>query len=164
MNPNIQQATLANLNVTSKILTEAAIWLKEKGEPLWTTNELKPDKIKEDVTQGLFYIAYLDEKAAGVFKFQLEDKLFWSDVPNDESAFIHRIAVRRKFAGGAISSAMIEYAKKKTIKLGRRFLRLDCDASRPKLCAVYEKQGFTKYSNQQVGAFYIARYQIDLKR
>ena len=68
--------------------------------------------------------------------------------------------MKRKFSGGSFSSEMMDYAKKKTSALGRRLLRLDCEASRPKLCNLYKSLGFSKHSNQQVGPYYISRYQF----
>ncbi|MBN2030021.1 GNAT family N-acetyltransferase [bacterium] len=163
MNISIKQATQDDLAVILDILTEAEEWVEEKGEPLWELDELQPETIKEDIRKGEFFIAYADHEAAGVFKFQTEDQLFWSDVPEGESTYIHRLAVKRKFSGGTISSAMINDAKMKTKEMGRRFLRLDCDVSRPKLHTLYKKHGFMEHSNRQVGPYYVTRYQYEIK-
>jgi Acetyltransferase (GNAT) family len=138
MKPTIRMASIEEVDLVSDILCEAAKWLTEKGEPLWKAGELVAEKLSVDVSNGMFYIAWVGNDAAGVFKFQTEDKLFWPDVPVDESCFIHRVAVRRNYAGKGICSAMIDYAKAATEVIGRRFLRLDTDATRPKLRAVYE--------------------------
>lgn len=80
----------------------------------------------------------------------------------DDSAFVHRRAVRRRFAGGEISSTLIRWAITRTHTLGRRYLRLDCEASRPRLRAVYERFGFRFHSDKQVGPYFVARYEYDL--
>jgi hypothetical protein len=46
--------------------------------------------------------------------------------------------------------------------LGRRYLRLDCEASRTRLRAVYERIGFRFHSDKQVGSYFIARYEYDV--
>jgi len=92
-------------------------------------------------------------------KFQLEDERFWPDVPMNESVFVHRLAVRRRFAGGGISSAMLDWAVERARSLRRGYLRLDCEASRPKLRAVYERFGFVHHSDRQVGPYYVSRYE-----
>ena len=125
-------------------------------------DELQSETIKEDIEKGEFYIAYANQKTAGVFKFQKEDRMFWPDIPEGESTYIHRLAVKRKFSGGKISSAMINYAKMKTKEMGRQFLRLDCDVSRPKLHILYKKHGFMEHSNRQVGPYYVTRYQFEI--
>lgn len=125
MNIKIIKAESKNIQEVSSILNEAADWLKEKGMPLWRSNELSPEKLKGDVEKGLFYIAEVNGQAIGTLKFQLEDKLFWPDVPEGESAFIHRIAVRRNYSGQGISKELINWAKDRAKKLGRKYLRLD---------------------------------------
>jgi GNAT superfamily N-acetyltransferase len=80
-------------------------------------------------------------------------------VREGESAFVHRMAVRREYAGGAVSTALLTWAVDRTRALGRRYLRLDCDASRPKLRLVYERFGFQYHSDRHVGPYHVARYE-----
>jgi RimJ/RimL family protein N-acetyltransferase len=160
--PVIRRASPAEAGIVSAILTEAAQWLVERGEPLWKAGELSPEAIATDVADGLFYLAWIGSDAAGVFKMQDEDLLFWPDVPQREAIYLHRIAVSRSHAGGKVVDAMIDFARHSTVAAGRRFLRLDCVASRAKLCAVYEKHGFVKHSARQVGPYFVARYQQEV--
>jgi len=162
LSPHIRRAAPAETSIVSAILTEAAQWLAERGDPLWQDGELSPAAVKADVENGLFHLAWIADQAAGVFKMQDEDPLFWPDVPHREAIYLHRIAVRRQYAGGEIMDAMIAFARQATIAAGRPFLRLDCIASRHKLCAVYEKRGFIKHSERQVGPYYVARYQQEV--
>lgn len=161
MTPDIRQASPIEVGLISNVLLEAAHWLQEIGQPLWKNEELQPDRLMVDVKAGLFYLACVAGEAAGVFKMQDEDALFWPDVPGGESIFIHRVAVRRKFAGGQVTTAMVDYAKQTTAAMGKRFLRLDC-ASRPKLCRIYESHGFLKQSTRQVGPYVVTRYQFEI--
>ncbi len=86
----------------------------------------------------------------------------WPDVPSGESAFIHRLAVRRAFAGGAVSTALLNWAIERARKLDKKFLRLDCEASRSRLRAVYERFGFRHHSDRKVGPYRVARYEFSL--
>jgi len=162
MKPLIRKATITEADLVSDILREAAGWLAGRGEPLWKAGELAAENLSGDVGNGMFYIAWVGADAAGVFKFQVEDTVFWPDVPDAESCFIHRFAVRRNYAGKGISTAMLDYAKAATEAMGRRFLRLDTDAARPKLRAVYEQQGFMLHSIRQVGPYIVARYECNI--
>jgi GNAT superfamily N-acetyltransferase len=85
-------------------------------------------------------------------------------VPTDESAFIHRVAVRRHFSGGTASSALLAWAAERAHALGRRYLRLDCEASRLRLRAVYERFGFQHHSDRHVGPYFVSRYELPLPR
>ncbi|HEY3915492.1 MAG TPA: GNAT family N-acetyltransferase [Verrucomicrobiae bacterium] len=160
MRPSIRQATREDIECVAEILGEAARWLKQSGKAMWRDDELIPLRITADVEAGSFYIAECDGESAGVVKFQLEDAQFWPDVPEDESAFVHRLAVRRQFAGRGISSALLNWAVERARSLDRKFLRLDCEASRPKLRAIYERFGFIHHNNRQVGPYYVSRYEF----
>jgi GNAT superfamily N-acetyltransferase len=159
MSVSVRKATCQDTEAVAEILREAARWLKQKGMAMWREDELVSSQIATDVQAGLFFIAEHDSEAVGVLKFQLEDSRFWPDVSPGESAFVHRLAVNRRFSGGVVSSVLLEWAIRRTQSLGRNYLRLDCDASRPKLRAVYERFGFVHHSDRQVGPYFVSRYE-----
>lgn len=159
---SIRQAQKSDTETVSSILQEARNWLVSKGIPLWKADELSPENIRPDISLGLFWLAEVEGSPVGCVRFQIEDNLFWPDIPPNESTFIHRLAVRREAAGGTVSRALIEWAKARTVQLGKRFLRLDCDAKTIKLCQFYEKAGFRKHSEWQAGPFLVARFESDL--
>jgi GNAT superfamily N-acetyltransferase len=160
----IRQAAVGDIPVISDILLEAAHWLQRQGASMWRDDEVAPECIASDVAVGSFYLAESAGEAIGTLKFQLSDSVFWPDVPTDESAFIHRVAVRRRFSGGTVSSALLGWAAERAHALGRRFLRLDCEASRLRLRAVYERFGFLHHSDRQVGPYFVSRYELPLPR
>jgi GNAT superfamily N-acetyltransferase len=155
----VRQAALNDLLTVSSILSESALWLKQRNMALWEEKETSPESICQDVELGQFYIAFYEDAAAGVVKFQTEDLVFWPDIPQKSSAFIHRLAVRRSFAGGSISTALMQWAVEQSRDLGKQFLRLDCAADRLRLRMVYENFGFQHHSDQQVGPYFVARYE-----
>ena len=112
--------------------------------------------------RGIYYLAECENESAGVVRFQMEDPELWPDVPENSSAFLHRLAVRRRFAGQGVSTAILNWAVRRTRELGRGHLRLDCEAARPKLRAVYERFGFRHHSDRQVGPYFVARYELDV--
>ncbi len=156
------QATLEDLPTVSAILAEAALWLKQQNMALWEETEVSSVVIRQDIESGLFYIAFYEGSAVGVVKFQTEDRLFWPDIPNEDSAFIHRLAVRRSFAGGLVSTTLMRWAVEHSRKLGKRYLRLDCAAERSRLRLIYERFGFRHHSDRQVGPYFVARYEYEL--
>ena len=162
MHPVIRQATPRDTETISSILSEAAQWLIQNGTPMWKGDELSPARIADDVANGFFYVAECDGEIAGTIKFQLEDTLFWPDVSQAESAYVHRLAVRRRYAGGVVSSAMLNWAVERARALNRRYLRLDCEASRMRLRRVYEQFGFRHHSDRHVGPYFVSRYEVDI--
>jgi GNAT superfamily N-acetyltransferase len=158
----ISQALPPEAESVSSILLEAAHWLRVRGIPMWRSDELSPERIASDVAEGYFFLAKCGGNAVGTIKFQLQDALFWPDTLADEAAFVHRLAVRRAFAGGQLSALLLRWAAQRAMSAGRRFLRLDCEASRPCLRAVYERHGFRYHSDRQVGPYYVSRYELPL--
>ena len=162
MNIHIRQAGIADVHIVSEILIEAESWLERRGIPLWNVNDLSVECLREDVASGFYILAEANGKSAGTFKYVMMDPLCWPDVNDDESAFIHRVAVRREYAGGTVSTAMLKWAIDSTRALGRRYLRLDCEISRNKLRKIYEQFGFQYHSDKHVGSYHVARYQYNI--
>jgi len=159
----IRQARPEEARLVEDILVEASRWVDSLGVVMWDEGELDAARIAAEAAAGQFVIAEVDGDAAGVIRFQLEDLLFWPDLPSpQESAFVHRLAVRRKFKGQGVSDALLAWSVDRARSLGKRHLRLDCDESRPKLRALYERLGFRLHSFRQVGPYYVARYEYPL--
>lgn len=156
---SVRQAAPNDLSTVSSILLEATLWLQQQNKVLWEESDVSPDSLRKDTELGLFYIAFCGNTAAGVVKFQTEDLVFWLDVPQENSAFIHKLAVRRSFAGGSVSTAILQWAVKQSRDLGKQFLRLDCVADRSHLRLVYENFGFQHHSDRQFGIYFVSRYE-----
>jgi GNAT superfamily N-acetyltransferase len=159
---SVRQATLEDLPTVSAILSEAAAWLDLQNMSLWQQEHISRSVIQQDIKLGLFYIAFCEGIAAGVVKFQTEDLEHWPDINQADSAFLHRLAVRRSFAGGTVSTQIFQWAIEHSRDLGRHFLRLDCVADRPRLRLVYENFGFKHHSDRQVGSRFVARYEYEI--
>jgi GNAT superfamily N-acetyltransferase len=134
------------------------------GVVMWEEGELTPGRVDAEIAAGLFFVAEVNGDLAGVVRFQLDDHLFWPDLTQDDSAFIHRLVVRRRYRGLGVSTALMEWAVSRARTMGKTYLRLDTDASRPKLRQLYEGFGFDFHSFRQVGAYYVARYQYPLTK
>ena len=160
---SIRRATLTDAETVSEILTSAARWLEERGTPMWKGDELLPEHTRMDVEAGMFHLAECEDgQIAGVLKFQLEDPLFWPECPEGEAAYVHRLAVRREFAGTGVSQRLLRWALEETRAMQRRFLRLDCEASRAGLRAFYEAFGFYHHSDREVGPYFVSRYEVEV--
>ncbi|MEJ8675584.1 GNAT family N-acetyltransferase, partial [Chromobacterium amazonense] len=78
--------------------------------------------------------------------------------------FLHRIAVRRKFAGQGVVAAMVRHALDMAAAQGLRYVRLDCDAARPALRAHYLRHGFVHRDDAQAGPWKVSRLEMETGR
>jgi len=149
--------------VVEGMLREAARWVDAMGVVMWDEGELDSSRIAREVADGQFFVAEVDGTIVGAIRFQLEDRLFWPDLVQADSAFVHRLVVARAFKGRGVSTALLEWSVERARAMGRRFLRLDCDAERAKLRDLYERFGFRLHSYRQVTSYYVARYEYPLE-
>jgi len=160
----IRQAMADDVAIVDQMIREAAAWVDALGVVMWEDGELDAGRIRDEVAGGMFFLAVIGGEVAGAIRFQLEDPLFWPDRPAGEAAFVHRLVARRAFKGRGVARALLEWATRHARAQGRRLLRLDCDANRPKLRALYESCGFRLHSYRQVGPYYVSRYEIETGR
>jgi hypothetical protein len=79
------------------IMREAAQWLIDKGEPLWNIDELTADKLQKTEDEREFIVCYVDREKASSMILQWHDPYFWPNVKKDESGFIHKLSIARKY-------------------------------------------------------------------
>ncbi len=126
------------------ILEEAARWLTSKGIDQWRPGTFlgaRRQSVAEQVDRGEVYLAKLDGQAIATLALQWSDKMFWGDVP-DDAGYVHRLAIRRAYAGMGLGHQLLEWAERKVASAGKRYLRLDCMAENPGLNEYYKKAGF----------------------
>ncbi|MEO6972674.1 MAG: GNAT family N-acetyltransferase [Rhodoferax sp.] len=161
---NIQQASPSDVPNIASVLHEAAQWLARDGRALWSDAEVGHDRVLRDVSDGLFHVARDGEHLAGVMKLELEGAYFWPEVLPGTSAYIHKLAIRRKWADKGVSIELLAYARVHAQQLGRTCLRVDCFADRPGLRNLEEDFGFALHSVVRIGAASHARYELSTTR
>jgi len=143
----------------SHILREAAAWLRLRGIPLWDDEELRPPQLLSDHARGRYCLARRGADAVGTARIQLADQAVWPDANAGEAVYLHRIAVCRVAAGTGVPEALLGFADEVARMHGASHLRLDCDASRTKLCELYSSLGFRHHSDRQVCTFHVRRFE-----
>ena len=123
-------------------MTEAAKWLAAIEQPLWPLKEVNAARLRERCKPDEVLVGYVDTKPVVTALLQWTDPIFWPG--KTDSGIIHKLAVRRASAGQGHAAALLQWAANACRDAGKQFLRLDCVASREKLCAFYETQGFRR--------------------
>src|SRR5438309_2329458 len=93
----IRPARLADLDTVLDILAEAARALRARGRKSWP-DRFPPTFIRRTIDAGHVYVAWQADQAAGTLTLQPADPEIWVDAP-DDALYLHRLAVRRAFAG-----------------------------------------------------------------
>jgi GNAT superfamily N-acetyltransferase len=160
---NVEWAKNEDARYVADVLAEAAEWLRATNRPIWNADDVSTEAVMPDIEQGRYLLVRQAGEPIAVVRFQLSDKIFWPELKQDDSAFIHRLAVRRKFAGTGVSNKLIEYSAVYAFNLGKKYLRLDCVRDRHSLRKFYESNGFRYHSDFQLGAWEMARYEMLLE-
>ena len=160
---HLRQVRPDEVSLVANVLTSAAANLAKEGNELWDAREVNESAVSEHVRAGMYYAAFDADGPVGLFRFQMQDHLFWPEVPDGSSAFVHKIAVYPHKQGRDISYALLQHACKLTQQHSRQFLRLDCISERPKLRAIYERFGFRHHSVKSLGEQVFDRFELDME-
>ena len=157
--------TSGNKTEALSVIRESARWLINSGKPLWRIEDLTENN--PQYGDYKFYVAWLGNESVGAFMLNFDGGFIWQGFPGS-AGYIHKLSVRRKFAGKGYSQLLLEYAadicrEKSDIA----YLRLDCDLYREKLCRLYESCGFelvvTKsFDTEKYGRVDCALYQKEI--
>ena len=132
--------TLGDVEEALSIIREAAQWLIDTGKPMWMLDEITRESIQNPADE--FIVLWDGTESVAAMTLSFEDRFFWPDVQEGSSGFIHKLSVRRKFAGIGAPRMLIDFAMRLCRDKGIFELRLDCDPHRKGLCDFYEGCGF----------------------
>jgi len=155
--------TTGDIEEALLIMREAAQWLIDIGKPMWDIEEFTRDHYTNPVDEFIVLYSNNESIATGILSF--EDKFFWPNIPANTSGFIHKLAVKRRYAGQDMIAKLINHAVEKCKTRGVSALRLDCDAERSGLCALYERYGFLQkevktFDSKKLGKISVAYYEL----
>lgn len=125
------------------IMKEVAAWGRSVGYRVWLDEWLTRDELMtEDVEKENFCIGRVDGIDACTMILQWKDSDFWADAPLYEAGYLHKLCVRRAFAGKNIPKKVVEYAKEQCRVRGVKYLRLDTGWNETKMKEIYTGLGF----------------------
>ena len=157
------RVTQGEVSEALSIMGEAAQWLIRKGSPMWLPDDLIRERIQNP--PEAFWVLRDGHIGVATLLLSFEDRFFWPEIPPGSSGFIHKLAVRRAYAGRGMAEVLIAHCVEVCRARNVHALRLDCDAHRQKLCDLYEKCGFTlretrSYRTKRLGDIEVALYEL----
>ncbi|WP_080238473.1 GNAT family N-acetyltransferase [Spirosoma rigui] len=129
------------------ILHEVGQWLVDSGREMWEIRTLTLDNLVDEYTEDNCYVLYASAPdgaavPAATFILQWEDPLYYPDVPPNTVGIIHKVAIRRAFAGQHLFQTILDFCQAECLKRGIHEIQLETDATRPALMQFYERHGF----------------------
>ncbi|MDP4182132.1 MAG: GNAT family N-acetyltransferase [Bacillota bacterium] len=139
----VKQADEFDISIIEEILLDAVNWMSKNGlQNQWNESNVKWSNLSKSYKINNFYIAYQNGLPTSCMALTDYDPVYWPNIPKGESLYLHKVAVKRKFAGKGFSKELINFAKKLAISYTINTIRLNCNQHRHKLRSVYENEGF----------------------
>jgi GNAT superfamily N-acetyltransferase len=123
----------------AEVIQEAARWITTWRAQLWDPELVGIPFVAPIIARGQMLTARAGVEIAAVLILLPEDPHFWPDRPPGEAIYLHKLAVRRAYAGMGLPQLLMDYAEGLARAHGRLLMRLDCDTP---LAPFYERLGF----------------------
>jgi len=143
----IEQAGIDDLPVIVAMRKEASDWLATRGVDQWAVAwpnpEAQSERILSSIRAGETWMVRDDDEgtAATVALDTFSDPRLWTpDEQADPSMYLHRLIVRRRYAG--LGTDVIEWACDRAGQLGNHWVRIDVWTDNVGLHRYYERNGF----------------------
>jgi GNAT superfamily N-acetyltransferase len=137
---NVRLAAKEDAPVVAEMLDEATAFVWTKGSDQWRV-PFPHDELRRRLGRGELYIVDVDGEPAATFTLLLDDPFFWGEQPPD-AVYLHKLAVRRAFAGRRLGEWIVEWIVAEAAARGRQYVRLDCQRDLPGIRRYYERLGF----------------------
>jgi GNAT superfamily N-acetyltransferase len=151
------------LETFSSLICDVAQALEDRGEKLWEMEWLQPQALLKTYGLESMHLGRINAEAVAAFVLLETDPDFWPDILEGESLFIHKVVVARAWKGHNLSARVLDFAAQQVLERGKKFLRLDTDATRPALCNLYENYGFVRVGRRLIKDFDYALYELEVR-
>jgi len=135
------------------ILHEVGQWIIDTSQEMWQLDTLTIDNLVDEYTRDNCYVLYVDQTPAATFILQWKDPLYYPEVPDNTAGFIHKLAIRRQFAGQDLFAAILDFCRSECLARNVHEIQLETDATRPSLLRFYERHGFQPTYQKRIHEF-----------
>lgn len=125
------------------VMREVAAWGRAEGYRVWPDEWLTEEELlTQEVRPENFCIGVVDGETACAFILQWADSQYWPHAPKGEAAYLHKLCVRRKFAGQGMTGTVVSAIRKECRRRNIRYIRLDTALDEKVVRKIYLKAGF----------------------
>ena len=124
-----------------EILREASAWSSRFGTAIWRPDELTEARQRESAEACELVGGFAGDAMTACMRLERSDPVHWPQDTPGEALYLHKLAIRRAFAGRGWPRRMVDWAVAECAKRGARALRLDT-APDTKLPVLYAEMGF----------------------
>ncbi|MFJ3235537.1 GNAT family N-acetyltransferase [Streptomyces sp. NPDC086787] len=143
-----RRATASDAALLVRLHGTAALWQLARGIDQWKPGEKDEAHFRTRMREGEVWLAHADGRPAGAFELWWDDPAAWGPRPAD-AGYIHRLMITPHTAPPAAGRRMLTEAESRIAATGRRYARLDCLSTNPRLRAYYESAGYTVVGEQK---------------
>lgn len=138
----VRRTLIDEAEQVSDLLAGVSGWLASRGIAWLRTF---PGPIPERIRRGEVWSALMGHDGplvATVSVDEVPDPELWGPQSNN-ACYVHRLAVKRSFAGKDIGAALLDFASDLAVRQRLRWVRLDCNKDNQQLQNYYRRNGFT---------------------
>jgi predicted N-acetyltransferase YhbS len=137
---NVRLAGPEDVRLVAEMLDEATAFVGTFGFDQWPV-PFPQNELQERIHGRELYVVEVDDEPAATFTLLWNDPFFWGERPPD-AVYLHKLAVRRAFAGRRLGERIVEWVDATAAAAGRSFVRLDTQRDDPGIRRYYERLGF----------------------
>ncbi|WP_219466990.1 GNAT family N-acetyltransferase [Nonomuraea rhizosphaerae] len=129
-----------------ELLDNAAAWLHRRGiTAQWSIGGFPTERIISDIRDGHVYVVRHDTSlvAAVTIDRRADPELWQPDDNPDRAVYVHRLVVRRSWAGRRIGALLLDFAAECAAAAGLPLVRVDCAKGNTDLHRYYTSMGFS---------------------
>jgi len=137
---NVRPAKPPDAPVAAEILDEATAYVRTLGFEQWPV-PFPQEELAHRIDRGELYMVDVDGETAATLTLLRDDPAFWGERSAD-AVYLHKLALRRAFAGRGLGAAIVEWVDEHAAAAGLEYVRLDCRRDDPGIRGYYERLGF----------------------
>lgn len=145
----VYQAKPEDADAVMALLLKTAQWFKSKGSSQWSALLDGEDShnTREVIKHGNVFVFKEGEKIAAMVILLTDaspwDIDLWGEEDQENSFYVHRLAIDRDYAGRGLGKAVLEWVEHGIAIEGKPQIRLDCIGTNDTLYQFYSNAGYT---------------------